>query len=148
MKGSLQVKGKKYYAVFRIDGKLKWHNLNVEAKRGTKREAERAMADLMAQYDKAPNSFNKVDFADYIAMWLAEEKDQVDIVTYEGYQQYAEKHIIPYFQEKHIALQDVNIQTVECYFSYKSTAGRLDGKAENCRQFLYGGTMQKAVGCD
>lgn len=128
MKGSLQIKSNKYYAVFRINGKLKWHNLNIEAKRGTKREAERAMVELIAQYNKTPAVFHKTDFVEYINEWLEEVKNQIDIVTYEGYEQYAKKHIIPYFENKHLMLQDVSIRDIENYYNHKAKSGRLDGK--------------------
>ena len=128
MKGSLQVKSNKYYAVFRIDGKTKWHSLGIEAKRGNKRKAEFAMTELITKYCENPNLFNKIQFANYIKEWLVCVKKQVDIITYEGYRQYAERHIIPYFEEKNIMLQDVRIQDVESYYNYKSITGRLDGK--------------------
>ena len=34
MTGSLQIKNGKFYAVLRTNGKQKWINLNIEAKRG------------------------------------------------------------------------------------------------------------------
>ena len=40
MRGSLQKKGGKYYAVFRVNKKQKWINLYIDAKKGNKREAE------------------------------------------------------------------------------------------------------------
>lgn len=127
-KGSLQIKSNKYYAVFRVNGKVKWHSLGIEARRGNKRKAEQAMAELAAQYNENPEDFNKTDFADYIEIWLESVKNHIDIITYEGYEQYAKKHIIPFFKSKKIALQDVRIQDIEEYYSYKSTAGRLDKK--------------------
>ena len=127
-KGSLQIKSNKYYAVFRVNGKVKWHSLGIEARRGNKRKAEQAMAELAAQYNENPEDFNKTDLADYIEIWLESVKPHIDIITHEGYTQYARKHIIPYFKEKKIALQDVKIQGIEEYYSYKSTAGRLDKK--------------------
>ncbi len=96
--------------------------------RGNKRKAEQAMAALAAQYNETPEDFNKTDFADYVEIWLESVKNHIDIITYEGYEQYAKKHIIPYFKEKKIALQDVKIQDIEEYYNYKSTAGRLDKK--------------------
>ncbi len=86
------------------------------------------MAELVTQYQKNPNEFKRVGFVDYIKKWLKEVKPQVDVVTFEGYIQYAEKHIIPYFQQKGLALQDVTIQDIEEYYNYKSVCGRLDGK--------------------
>ena len=53
-KGSLQIKSNKYYAVFRVNGKVKWHSLGIEAKRGNKRKAEQAMAELAIQYNENP----------------------------------------------------------------------------------------------
>jgi len=128
VKGSLQIKSNKYYAVFRVDGKIKWHNLNIEAKRGNKRKAEESMAKLLIQYSENSKMFEKTKFTEYIKLWLNEVKNQIDIITYEGYIQYAEKHIIPYFEEKQMYIQDVKISDIEAYYNYKSTTGRLDGK--------------------
>ncbi len=127
-KGSLQIKSNKYYAVFRVNGKVKWHSLGIEAKRGNKRKAEQAMAELALQYNENPQEFNKTIFADYIELWLDSVKPHIDIITYEGYEQYARKHIIPYFSAKKLFLQDVKIQDIEKYYNYKSTGGRLDKK--------------------
>ena len=134
MKGSLQIKSNKYYAVFRVDGKIKWHNLNIESKRGNKRKAEEAMAKLLVQYSENSKMFEKTKFTEYIRLWLDEVKNQVDIITYEGYIQYAEKHIIPYFEEKQMYIQDVKISDIEAYYNYKSTTGRLDGKSGGLSQ--------------
>lgn len=86
------------------------------------------MAELVAQYKKNPNMFIKIDFVQYIHKWLKEIKSQVDTVTYEGYLQYAEKHIIPYFEDKGLMIQDITIQDIENYYNVKSVSGRLDGK--------------------
>lgn len=48
MRGSLQKKGGKYYAVFRVNKKQKWINLYIDAKKGNKREAEAALTRLLA----------------------------------------------------------------------------------------------------
>lgn len=44
MRGSLVEKSGKYYAVFRVNGKQKWVNLQIETKGNNKRRAERAFA--------------------------------------------------------------------------------------------------------
>ncbi len=128
MKGSLQIKSNKYYAVFRVNGKIKWHNLNVEAKRGNKRKAEEAMSKLLVQYSENSKMFGKIKFTEYIKLWLDEVKNQIDIITHEGYTQYAEKHIIPYFEKKQMFIQDIKISDIEAYYNYKAKTGRLDGK--------------------
>lgn len=128
MKGSLQIKSNKYYAVFRVNGKIKWYNLEIEAKRGNKRKAETKMTKLIAQNSENRNPFDKTGFTEYVEKWLKEVKSQIDIITYEGYAQYAEKHIIPYFKEKHLYIQDMKISDIEAYYNYKSVSGRIDGK--------------------
>ena len=101
MTGSLQIRNGKFYAVTRINGKQKWINLNIEAKRGNRKEAEIAMAKVIAAIDDNPNVFDKIDFAEYMKIWLKDVKKHIDIVTYEGYKQYTEKHIIPYFEKRY-----------------------------------------------
>ena len=128
MTGSLQIKSGKFYAVIRINGKQKWINLNIEAKRGNRREAELAMAKLITAADETPDMFRKISFADYMRIWLKNVEGHVDIVTYEGYKQYTQKHIIPYFEERKLMLQDIRPADIEGYYEYKSTGGRLDGK--------------------
>lgn len=128
MTGSLQIKSGKFYAVLRINGKQKWINLNIEAKRGNRREAELAMAKLITAADETPDMFRKISFADYMRIWLKNVEGHIDIVTYEGYKQYTEKHIIPYFEERKLMLQDIRPSDIEGYYEYKSRGGRLDGK--------------------
>ena len=128
MTGSLQIKSGKYYAVLRINGKQKWVNLNIEAKRGNRKDAEIAMAKAISAADDNPNSFEKTDFAEYMKLWLKDVKKHIDIVTYEGYKQYTEKHIIPYYKEHRRVLQEMRAADIEEYYDYKSKGGRLDGK--------------------
>lgn len=111
-----------------MNGKQKWIGLNIPTTRGNKRKAEAVLNELIVQYSKNPSSLEKVKFTDYIEQWLRKVKDTVDIVAYEGYFQYATKHIIPYFKAKNLTLQEVKITDIEGYYHYKSVGGRLDGK--------------------
>lgn len=128
MKGSLQIKCDKYYTVFRINGKQKWISTGIEAKRGNKRKAEAKMLEILSQCNNNPTMFDKVLFTDYITQWLEKVKNKVDTITYEGYMQYANKHIIPYFKPLKLTLQAVKLSDIENYYNYKSVSGRLDGK--------------------
>lgn len=49
MKGCLQEKNGKYYAVLSIDGKKKWVNLQISTSRGNKRKAEQKMSELVLE---------------------------------------------------------------------------------------------------
>lgn len=128
IKGSLQIKSGKYYAVFRINDKQKWVNLQIPTTRGNKRKAETALNNLLAELNENPGMLDKIDFCCYIMEWLKKTENTVDIITYTSYHQLAIKHIIPYYAEKHLYLQDVKISDIETYYNYKASNGRLDGK--------------------
>lgn len=128
IKGSLQIKSNKYYAVFKVNGKVKWHCLGIDAVRGNKRKAEKAMSEFAMKYNTTPEEFDKTEFTEYIKTWLEFVNKQVDVITYSGYEQYALKHIIPYFETKKLMLHDVTIRDIEEYYNYKSVSGRLDNK--------------------
>lgn len=127
-KGSLQIKNNTYQAVFYYDGKTVWRSTGIKAIRGNKRKAEQRMNKILAEYEDNPTIFDKIDFTHYIKIWLNDVKNHIDLITYEGYSQYANKHIIPYFEPKKLKLQDVKLSDIESYYKYKSISGRLDGK--------------------
>lgn len=127
MKGSLQTKSGKYYAVFRINGKQKWINLHIDDKRGNKRKAEQAMQELLVKYEENPTIFEKTDFCEYINKWLKNSKSHIDLVTYMGYKQYVDNHIIPCFKKKKLKLQDIRMSHIEEYYNTKAENGHLDG---------------------
>jgi len=131
MKGSLQIKNGIYQAVFYAPGKKSaiWRSTGIKAQRGNKRKAEQKMADIIAGYEDTMLDEDKLDFTKYIDIWLSSAKKRVDIVTYEGYKSYIERHIKPYFEVQNLKLQDVTLQDIEKYFQYKAASGRLDGKS-------------------
>ena len=86
------------------------------------------MAKISSEYEDNPGIFEKIDFIKYIYKWIKTVKSQVDIITYEGYKSYLEKHIIPYFKALKLNLQDIKMTDIEQYYQYKSITGRLDGK--------------------
>lgn len=86
------------------------------------------MAKVISAIDDNPHTFDKIDLAEYMKIWLKDVKKHIDIVTYEGYKQYTEKHIIPYFEKHKRTLQEMRAADIEAYYDYKSKGGRLDGK--------------------
>lgn len=128
MKGSLQIKNGKYYAVFRINGKQKWVNLNIPSVKGNKRKAEQAMQKILVEYTDNISLRSKILFSDYVLTWLENVKNNIDSITYDGYKQDSEKHIIPYFKNKRTYLDEMTIADIEEYYIAKATSGRLDGK--------------------
>lgn len=129
MSGVLKEKNGVYHAYF-YDARLKkpvWRTTGIKAERGNKRKAEQKKNEIIARYFDSPTS--QILFTDYIETWLEKAENRVDIVTYEGYKQYAEKHIIPYFKPLRLKLHEVSLSHIEDYYNYKAKAGRLDGKS-------------------
>lgn len=129
MTGSLQIKNGKYYAVLNlhIDGKRKqkWVNTNLPENCG-KKEREKAFRDILSQYESTPQLYtSKLLFADYVKLWLNEAKIKVDKVTYQHYENDANNHIIPYFENHKIKLTNVNRQILQNYFNEKHESGNL-----------------------
>ncbi len=128
MRGSLQERNGIYHVYYRLNGKQKSKSLGISVKGNHKREAERAKDEFLRSLEENPHMLDKVNFVDYIKSWLDNVKNSIDIITYEGYHQYATKHIIPFFSQYNLKLQDVKIKDIESYYNYKATKGRLDGK--------------------
>lgn len=126
--GSLQEKNNIYQAViYDTNGKQHWRSTRIKVETGNektnkknKREAEKRLAELSAQYEKEPYMFNNILFVDYIRKWFETVKNNVDVITYKGYKQCIERHIIPYFEPLRLKLKDVRLKNIEDYYSYKA----------------------------
>lgn len=136
MKGSLQIKNNKYYAVFRVKGKQKWVCLNIPTTRGNKRKAEKALQRVLSEYSENENNINDMLFVDYLDMWLAQVQYLVKPSTYEGYRKVINGKVKPYFQDKRFKLRDLRGMHFTEYFIYLKEHGRNDNK---------GGLSKKAV---
>lgn len=130
MNGSLQEKGGKYYAVLRVNGKQKWVNLQIPTTKGNKRKATKALEELCLEYEDNPVMFDETDFIQYAYKWLENAKNNIDVITYEGYKSYLEKHILPYFKGKRKYLQQFTMDDIEKFYEYNATNGRLMAKVD------------------
>lgn len=132
MTGSLQIKNNKYYAVINlyIDGKRKqkWICTDLDVK-GNKTRAEKFLREQIVALECKSGIVNSdILFSDYVKIWLEQVKNSVDSITFQGYEQLANSHIIPYFEQKKTRLQDVKKETLQAYIDEKSKSGRLDNK--------------------
>ena len=130
MTGSLKVKNERYYAVINYkEGsqyKQKWIALGLAVK-NNKRKAEAKLSEIIAKFEEAYSSPNgDISFTTYIKQWLIKKQCLIEQTTWEGYKIYAERHIIPYFEPKHLTLRDVKPQHIKEYYEYKYMSGRLD----------------------
>ena len=132
MTGSLQVKNDIYYAVINLyeNGKRKQKWICTEFKvKGNKLKAEKFLREQITYYESRMGLISSnILFSDYVKIWLDRIKNTVDDVTYQGYEQLANSHIIPYFQEKKIRLQNIKIDDLQAYVNEKAQNGRLDNK--------------------
>lgn len=128
IKGSLQEKNGIYQVVYYMNGKPKWKSTGIKVKRGNKRLAEEKMQQILVLVESSPTILDDIKFSDYMRLWLREAASEYEVVTFEGYRSYTEKHLIPYFDELGVKLQKVTIKEIEEYYKFKAEAGRLDGK--------------------
>lgn len=125
--GSIQTKGGKYYAVLNIQDingkrKQKWINTGLPI-RGNKKKAERFLEQQLAKYSENCNKAVGILFADYLEGWLIKIEEDVRRNTYRSYKGNMENHIIPYFREKKIWLQQICPVTLDEYYDTKLKEG-------------------------
>lgn len=134
MTGCLQIKNNKYYAVLNWKDengkrKRKWVGTNIVV-RGNKRRAQQALNKIIAEYEPIVQSTENgtMLFSSFVRQWLYNKKGKVEQSTWERYKICAERHIIPYFEEKGLTLSQLMPKHFVDFYNYKFTGGRLDGK--------------------
>lgn len=136
MKGSLVKKSGKYYAVFRVNGKQKWVNLQIETKGNNKRRAEKALQEILLKYSSDDYIDNNMMFIDFLDMWIEQVKPLIKPSTWEGYGKVVNGKIKPYFEGKNYKLKDLKGRCFTEYFVYLKECGKSNGK---------GGLGKKAI---
>lgn len=120
--GSLQEKNGKYYAVLNlyVEGrrKQKWINTGYSLK-GNKKKAKEVLDSLIVEYSGKDINYISITVAEYLIIWLDEIKIRVKPNTYRSYYGNMVNHIIPYFKDKGILLQDLKPYHLEDYYRFK-----------------------------
>lgn len=125
MSGSLQVKGKLYYAVLSItikkgEYKTKWIPLNIPAVKGNKRKAEAELSRVIKEYEARDGlTFSDIMFCDYLNQWLEEHRCNISRGSYDGYKIFLNKHIYPYYSELGVKLLDLKPLHIQNYYTTK-----------------------------
>lgn len=132
MTGSLQIKSNKYYIVLNRyeNGKRrpKWIATGL-AVRGNKRRAEQLLRETLQKEQLASGTVpSDVTFSAYVRYWLQQVQRRVDEVTFQGYEVLATGHILPYFDQTGLLLQEVTRADLQAYIDEKAAHGRKDGK--------------------
>ena len=81
MRGSIQKKGKVYYAVIPINGKRKWF------KGGTKKDAERVLGEKLHEIQgDTYREIRKITFKEYADQWVKSVEAQLKTIYRSGLQ--------------------------------------------------------------
>ena len=128
MKGSLQQKRGKYYAVFRVNGNKNptWFPLNIDARVGNKRKAEKAMTELIVKYNA--QIYTDITFSSYMESWLNSKREIIKPSTFETYEITVNKKILPYFREKGYKLSAISASHFTEYFKFLKLYGGRGGR--------------------
>ena len=132
MTATLKIKNDRYYAVINYkEGKAykqKWIALGLPAK-NNKRKAEAMLDEVKKTFEERyAMPAGDMLFVTYIKQWLDRKKPLIQMSTWEGYEIYATKHIIPYFEPMKLSLRDLRPQHIKNYYEFKYVHGRMDGK--------------------
>lgn len=118
--GSIQEKHGKYYAVLNFRDiygkrKQKWICSDLPVKDNKKR-AEEFLRRQLAAFDNKRMCYSEMMVDEYFVAWLEDIRDEVKPNTYLNYKGNMENHIIPYFREHQIRLQDLTTFDLEEYY--------------------------------
>lgn len=127
--GSVQKKNGTWYAVLNLKDangkrKPKWIPTGLVL-RGNKKKAEAFLEQQIKQITGNAFDDNLTDIllADYFESWLPKIEKNIRPNSFRGYKSNMNNHIIPYFREKHIRLQQLCSSDLEDYYSYMKEQG-------------------------
>ena len=127
--GSVQKKNGTWYAVLNLRAangkrKPKWISTGLSA-RGNKKKSTAFLEQQINKFSEnaADGSASDILLADYFERWLPKMEDKVRPNTFRAYKSNMENHIIPYFREKKIRLQQLCPVNLEDYYEYAKKQG-------------------------
>lgn len=121
--GSLTQKYGCYYCVINLydengKRKQKWIPTNLPIKGNKKRATDILKAKIRELEEMNVEYYIDITFAQYLTLWLREIEKEVKPNTYRSYKGNMENHIIPYFIEKKIKLQELKPNDLTVYYRH------------------------------
>lgn len=131
MKAILHQRNKIWYVILRYTdphGEIKEKRVSTQTK--SKSEAQQKIGDIIVRYSGLECSSSSPDILafEFFSHWKEKQKNSVQLSTYEGYDTYFGKHIIPYFQRNRLKLYDLKPKDIKAFVDYLTANGRCDGK--------------------
>ena len=97
--------------------------------RGAKKKSTAMIEQLIEKYKYLEKSDHPAKMADYLIMWKNLRKSEVAETTYDGYHTYIDRHLVPYFRDLNLNIQDITAGHIFDYVNYLSNdGGRKDNK--------------------
>lgn len=120
-----------WYVILRytdINGATKEKRVSTRCSK--KSDAELKIGDIVLQYEGLEKASATPDIMAYefFARWKEKQKNCVQLSTYEGYDTYFGKHIIPYFRERKIKICELRPKDIKSFVDYLTSNGRCDGQ--------------------
>ena len=107
----------------------KWVSTGLSG-RGAKQKATAMVNSMIEKYGYLEKGDHPSKMVDYLRMWKDLQKGEVAETTYDGYHTYIDRHLIPYFKDLNLDIQDVTAGHIMDYVNYLSSdGGRKDNKA-------------------
>ena len=108
--------------------KDKWVSTGLSG-RGAKQKATALIPSYIEKYSYLEKSDHPAKMADYLKMWKELQASEVAETTYDGYHTYIDRHLIPYFKDLNLNIQDITAGHIFDYVNYLSNdGGRKDNK--------------------
>jgi hypothetical protein len=108
--------------------KDKWGSTGLSG-RGAKQEATAMIQSLMEKYSYLEKSEHLFKMTEYLLTWKNLRKNEVSETTFDGYHTYIDRHLVPYFKDLNLDIQDITAGHIFDYVNYLSNdGGRKDNK--------------------
>ncbi|MEH2935879.1 site-specific integrase [Acutalibacter sp. JLR.KK004] len=125
--GFITTKNGKYYAVLNLKEetgkrKQKWFSTNLPL-RGNKRSAEKFLQKLIDEWEAKSTPFCRLTFADYLEQWIEGAGVNIKPNTYRTYRAMVVNHIVPYFKQHPVLLQELKPTDLDAYYQSKQQPG-------------------------
>lgn len=154
--GRLTEKNGNWYAVLNLyttEGKRKekWCNLDLEAKKGTKKEAGHRLAEILAKYNTGElylqESLSKSEqerrrqgdetLDVYIDEFLENYKCNLSVLTYNGYRNMLDARIIPYFKNLGMSIKELTGDEINDFYISLRKDGLTGATAQRYHSLLH-----------
>ena len=155
--GHLAERNNKWYAVINLydaNGKRKekWQSLDLASGKGSKREADFRLHQLLEKYnsddiylqnnmshaEKERSRVANMQVIDYLPKWLESHKPNISILTYTGYKTMIESRMIPYFKTLgDLKVKDITGDEINDYYFHIRELGLKGTSAQRHHSLLH-----------